>query len=67
MAVLETLNPQVRLDVISRLAQSLKSEFTAKENLLKISFGAWTDAESAEELVKAIRESRKSIRQITEM
>jgi hypothetical protein len=67
MADLETLNPQARLDIISRLAQSLKPDLIQKENLLKCSFGAWSGTETAEELLKAIRKSRNADSQMTEL
>jgi hypothetical protein len=67
MAFLETLSPGVRLDIISRLTQSLKSEVKSKENLFENSFGAWTENESAEEIIKGIRDSRNFNRQIDEL
>lgn len=61
---LQTLNPDARLDIISRLAQSLKSEIKPKENLFAKSSGAWSGSESADELVKGIVDSRKFNRQM---
>jgi len=52
MVFLQTLNPDARLDIISRLTQSLKSEIKAKGNFFANSFGAWSGNESAEEIVK---------------
>jgi hypothetical protein len=57
MAYLETLSPGAKLDIISNLTQSLKSEVKPKENLFESSFGAWAENESAEEIVKGIRDS----------
>jgi hypothetical protein len=51
---LQTLNPDARLDIIARVAQSLKSEIKPKENLFVKSFGAWSEGESPDELVKGI-------------
>jgi hypothetical protein len=64
MAFLETLSPGAKLDLISRLTQSLKSQVRPKENLFDSSFGAWTGSESAEEIIKGIRGSRTFNRQI---
>lgn len=64
MAFLETLSPGAKLDLISRLTQSLKSESKPKENLFKSSFGAWSGTESADQIVKGIRDSRSFNRQI---
>jgi hypothetical protein len=64
MAFLETLSPGAKLDIISKLTQSLKSEVQSKENFFESSFGAWAGNESADEIVKGIRDSRTFNRQI---
>jgi len=64
MAFLETLSPGAKLDIISKLTQSLKSEVKSKENLFESSFGAWIGNEPAEEIAKGIRDSRTFNRQI---
>ena len=64
MAFLDTLSPGAKLDLISKLTQSLKSEIKPKENLFENSFGAWSGNESADEIVKGIRDSRTFNRQI---
>jgi hypothetical protein len=64
MAFLETLSPGAKLDIISKLTQSLKSDVKSKENLFENSFGAWAGNESAEEVVKGIKDSRTFNRQI---
>jgi hypothetical protein len=64
VAFLETLSPGAKLDIISKLTQSLKSDVKSKENLFESSFGAWAGTESAEEIVKGIRGSRAFNRQI---
>jgi len=64
MAFLETLSPGAKLDIISKLTQSLKSDVKSKENLFETSFGAWAGNESAEEIVKGIKDSRTFNRQI---
>lgn len=64
MAFLETLSPGAKLDLISKLTQSLKSEIKPKDNLFESSFGAWAGNESAEEIVKGIKDNRTFNRQI---
>lgn len=64
MAFLETLSPGAKLDLISKLTQSLKSEIKPRENLFESSFGAWVGNESADEIVKGIKDSRAFNRQI---
>ncbi|HEX3934927.1 MAG TPA: hypothetical protein VHW43_09640 [Puia sp.] len=64
MAFLETLSPGAKLDIISKLTQSLKMEIKPKENLFNRAFGAWEGSESAEEIAKSIRDSRNFTRQI---
>jgi hypothetical protein len=64
MAFLETLSPGAKLDIISKLTQSLKSEVRLKDNLFESSFGAWSGKESAEEISKGIKDSRTFNRQI---
>jgi len=58
LAFLETLSPGAKLDIISKLTQSLKLEIKPKENLFDSSFGAWVGNESAEDIIKDIRNSR---------
>lgn len=64
MAFLETLSPGAKLDIISKLTQSLKAEIKPTENLFESSFGAWAGSESAAEIVKGIKDSRTFNRQI---
>ena len=64
MAFLDTLSPGAKLDLISKLTQSLKSDVKPKENLFESSFGAWVGNESADDIVKGIRDSRTFNRQI---
>jgi hypothetical protein len=67
MAFLENLSPGAKLDIISKLTQSLKSDVRPKENRFERSFGAWVGTETAEELIQDIRNSRTFNRQIEEL
>ncbi|HEV2479549.1 MAG TPA: hypothetical protein VGS79_07785 [Puia sp.] len=64
MAFLEKLGPGTKLDLISKLSHSLKSEIIPKENRFDKAFGAWEGNESAEDITKKIRDSRNVNRQI---
>jgi hypothetical protein len=66
LALLKGLDPNVKLDLISKLTQSLKSDIKPAENLFESSYGAWAGNESAEEIISNIRDSRTFNRQIEE-
>ena len=57
--LLERLNPSMKLRLIDRLTESVKSD-TSSESKIKSSFGAWEAGESTEELIESIRRSRNS-------
>lgn len=64
MAFLGKLGPAAKLDLISKLTHSLKSEIDPKENRFGEAFGAWEEKESAEDITKKIHDSRHFNRQI---
>lgn len=43
MTLLETLSPEAKLDLISKLAESLKGQVISKESIMERSFGAWVE------------------------
>lgn len=55
---LKNLNSESKLDLISKLSQSLREERRTKNISLKSLFGAYETDETAEEIIKEIRESR---------
>ncbi len=61
---LENLNADSKLDLISKLSQSLKKEDVISENSLQSLFGAYKSDETAEEIIAGIRKSRVSNRNI---
>ena len=67
MAFLQKLSPGVKLDLISKLTQSLKSEIKPKENVFESSFGAWAGNDTAEEIIAGIKNSRTFNRQIEKL
>lgn len=67
MKLLAPLSPDIKLDLISKLSESLKEKVAhpAKktpnsENFFSALSGAWEDSVSVEEEMKYIRESRTS-------
>lgn len=57
--LLQSLNPVSKLDLISKLSQSLKEEVVAKKSRsLEELFGAYQSDETAEEIIAAIRSAR---------
>ena len=55
---LKNLNYQSKLDLISKLSQSLKDEEMIKESTLESLFGAYKSDESADEIISTLRSSR---------
>jgi hypothetical protein len=55
---LENLNADSKLDLISKLSQSLKKDETSQEPSLQSLFGAYKSDETAEEIIAEIRASR---------
>ncbi|MBK7884273.1 MAG: hypothetical protein IPJ81_11110 [Chitinophagaceae bacterium] len=55
---LKNLNSDSKLDLISKLSQSLKESQTISENSLQSLFGAYKSDETADEIISEIRASR---------
>lgn len=55
---LKNLNPDSKLDLISKLSQSLKKGDETPEVSLQSLFGAYRSDETADEIIKQLRESR---------
>lgn len=64
VGLLDNLSTNNKLDLISRLTASVKTDLTSKKTLFKKAFGAFDSKKSAEEIIEEIRDSRVSIRQI---
>ena len=67
LELLKNLDPGNKLDLISKLAQSIKSDFKSKKNTFEKSFGAWDSKDDAHTLAKSIRASRTFKRDIEEL
>ncbi|MBX3253166.1 MAG: hypothetical protein KF862_03405 [Chitinophagaceae bacterium] len=62
--LLDNLSTTNKLDLISKLTASVKTDLTAKKSSFKKAFGAFDSPKSAEEIIEEIRNSRVSTRQI---
>jgi hypothetical protein len=56
--LLENLSPNSKLDLISKLTQSVKTDIAVKKSSFKKSFGAFESKKSADDLITEIRNSR---------
>ncbi len=66
LGLLDNLSPSSKLDLISRLSASVKSDLTEKNSSFQRAFGAFESDKSAEEIIEEIRSSRIFSRQIEE-
>jgi hypothetical protein len=64
LRLLENLSPGNKLDLISKLTLSVKTDITDRKKSFKKSFGAFESSKSAEEINKELRESKVFNRQI---
>lgn len=67
LALIKNLNPKAKLDLISKLTQSLQNDLKQNENLFESAFGAWEGDETADELIADIRDSRTFNRRVEEL
>jgi hypothetical protein len=64
VGLLKNLSIDNKLDLISKLSESIKSTSKKKETSFYQAFGAWDEDESADELIKKIKDSRNFNRNI---
>lgn len=65
--MLDNLSPSNKLDLISKLTASVKSDITNKKSSFKEAFGAFQSEKSADEIINEIRSSRTFTRQIEDI
>ena len=58
LQMLDNLSPSNKLDLISKLTQSVKTDITDRKTSFYQTFGAWESKQSAEEIIDGIYESR---------
>ncbi len=56
--LLRNLSPEIKLNLIERLSKTMRGELGNKSNTLDEAFGAWKSKNSADEIIKELRESR---------
>lgn len=64
IGLLDSLSPTDKLDLISKLTESVKADLKNKKTSFKKAFGAFDSEKTAEEIVDEIRSSRLTNRQI---
>ena len=64
LQLLNNLSPSNKLDLISKLTLSVKTDITDRKKSFYKSFGAWESKQSAKEIINDIRNSRTFNRQI---
>lgn len=64
LRLLENLSPSNKLDLISKLTLSVKTDVTDKKKSFYKAFGAWESKQPADEIIDDIRNSRTFNRQI---
>ena len=67
LKLLDNLSPGSKLDLISKLTASVKSDITYKKSSFKKAFGAFQSEKSADEIINEIRSSRTFTRQIEDI
>ncbi|MFN0048730.1 MAG: hypothetical protein ACKVOU_06380 [Cytophagales bacterium] len=58
VGLLDNLSPSDKLDLISKLTISVKSDLADRKSSFKKAFGAFDSTKSAEEIIEEIRSSR---------
>lgn len=58
LRLLNNLSPKTKLELVSKLTLSAKSDDSDKKEAFYKSFGAWESEQSAEEIIKQIHKSR---------
>jgi putative IMPACT (imprinted ancient) family translation regulator len=64
IGLLDNLSPNDKLELISKLTDSVKTDLKNKKSSFKKAFGAFDSEKSAEEIIEEIRSSRTFTRKI---
>lgn len=65
--MLENLSPNNKLDLISKLTLTVKTDISDNKKSFYKAFGAWESRQSADEIISEIRNSRTFNRQIEKL
>ena len=63
LQMLDNLSPNNKLDLISKLTLSVKTDITDRKKHFYKAFGAWDSKQSADEIINDLRSSRNFNRQ----
>ena len=66
LSLLKNMSAQNKLDLISKLTNTVKTDIAQENTEFYKAFGGWDKNESAEEMIKSIKESRTFNRTIEE-
>jgi len=66
LSMLKNMSAQNKLDLISKLTNTVKTDIAQEKTEFYKAFGGWDKNESAEELIETIKESRTFNRTIEE-
>jgi len=66
LSLLKNMSTQNKLDLISKLTNTVKTDIAEEKTEFYKAFGGWDEHESAEELIETIKESRTFNRTIEE-
>lgn len=64
VGLLDNLSSSDKLDLISKLTASVKTDLTTRKSTFKKAFGAFDSKKTAEQIIDEIRSSRVSTRKI---
>jgi hypothetical protein len=67
LELLDNLSPSNKLDLISKLTASVKTDLSKKKSNFKKAFGAFESKKSAETIIKEIRNDRVFKRKIVSL
>lgn len=62
--LIKNLSPEIKINLIEKIAKTLKSNITSNKSSLTDAFGAWKSKKSADEIITELRENRNFNRQI---
>jgi len=67
LQLLDNLSPSNKLDLISKLTLSVKTDITRNKDVFYEAFGAWESVETADQIIENIRASRTFNRKIEQL
>lgn len=67
LRLLDNLSPGSKLDLISKLSLSVKTDIAERKNTFYKAFGAWDSKQSAEQIIDDIKNSRTFNREIEKL